>query len=67
MKGAHTLDIKLIAPDGKVVYTRNEEVNIKGGENFGQLLLENVEIPINGMAGTYRVESRRSGDLCFGK
>ena len=50
MKGAHTLDIKLIAPDGKVVYTRNEEVNIKGGENFGQLLLENVEIPINGMA-----------------
>lgn len=57
MKGAHTLDIKLIAPDGKVVYTRNEEVNIKGGENFGQLLLENVEIPINGMAGTYRVEA----------
>ena len=47
LKGAHTLDIKLIAPDGKVVYTRNEEVNIKGGENFGQLLLENVEIPIN--------------------
>lgn len=57
LKGAHTLDIKLIAPDGKVVYTRNEEVNIKGGENFGQLLLENVEIPINGMAGTYRVEA----------
>lgn len=57
LKGVHTLDIKLIAPDGKVVYTRNEEVNIKGGENFGQLLLENVEIPINGMAGTYRVEA----------
>lgn len=57
LKGAHTLDIKLIAPDGKVVYTRNEEVNIKGGENFGQLLQENVEIPINGMAGTYRVEA----------
>lgn len=57
LKGAHRLDIKLIAPDGKVVYTRNEEVNIKGGENFGQLLLENVEIPINGMAGTYRVEA----------
>ena len=57
LKGAHTLDIKLIAPDGKVVYTRNEEVIIKGGENFGQLLLENVEIPINGMAGTYRVEA----------
>ena len=67
LKGAHTLDIKLIAPDGKVVYTRNEEVNIKGGENFGQLLLENVEIPINGMAGTYRVEAglRAGGQEIF--
>ena len=40
LKGDHTLEIKVIAPDGKVVYTQNEKVNIEGGETFGQLLLE---------------------------
>ena len=45
LKGNHTLEIQMIAPDGKVVYTREEKVNLKGGETFGQLLLENVEIP----------------------
>lgn len=46
LKGNHTLEIKVIAPEGKVVYTRNEKVSIEGGETFGQLLLENVEVPI---------------------
>lgn len=57
LKGNHTLEIKMIAPDGKVVYTRNEKVNIKGGETFGQLLLENVEIPVIGVEGTYRIDA----------
>lgn len=55
LKGNHTLEIKVIAPEGKVVYTRNEKVSIEGGETFGQLLLENVEVPINGKEGTYRI------------
>ena len=55
LKGNHTLEIKVIAPDGKVVYTRNETVSIEGGETFGQLLLENVEVPVNGKEGTYRI------------
>ena len=55
LKGNHILEIKVIAPDGKVVYTRNETVSIEGGETFGQLLLENVEVPINGKEGTYRI------------
>ena len=55
LKGNHTLEIKVIAPDGKVVYTRNEKVSIEGGETFGQLLLENVEVPVNGKEGTYRI------------
>ena len=55
LKGNHILEIKVIAPDGKVVYTRNETVSIEGGETFGQLLLENVEVPVNGKEGTYRI------------
>ena len=30
LKGNHILEIKVIAPDGKVVYTRNEKVSIEG-------------------------------------
>lgn len=57
LKGDHTLEIKVIAPDGKVVYTQNEKVNIEGGETFGQLLLENVEIPIDKTEGTYHIKA----------
>lgn len=62
LKGNHTLEIQMIAPDGKVVYIRNEQVNIKGGETFGQLLLENVEIPVNAKEGTYRIEAAIKAD-----
>ncbi|MCD7939545.1 MAG: PA14 domain-containing protein [Bacteroides intestinalis] len=62
LKGNHTLEIQMIAPDGKVVYIRNEKVNIKGGETFGQLLLENVEIPVNAKEGTYRIEATIKAD-----
>lgn len=57
LKGNHTLEIEMIAPDGKVAYTRSEAVNIEGGETFGQLLLESVEIPVNGKEGTYRIQA----------
>lgn len=62
LKGNHTLEIQMIAPDGKVVYTREEKVNLKGGETFGQLLLENVEIPVNAQEGTYRIEAAIKAD-----
>lgn len=55
LKGNYILEIKMIAPNGKVVYKRSENVALKGGETFGQLLLENVKIPINNNEGTYRI------------
>lgn len=32
-------------------------MNIEGGETFGQLLLENVEIPIDKTEGTYHIKA----------
>lgn len=58
LNGTHTLEIELVAPDGKVAYTRKEEVDIAGGETFGQLLLENAALPVNRMEGTYRIKAR---------
>lgn len=57
LKGNYILEIKMIAPNGKVVYKRSENVALKGGETFGQLLLENVKIPINNNEGTYRISA----------
>lgn len=57
LKGSHILDIKMFAPNGEIVYTRSEKVFIKGDETFGQLLLENVSIPVNGKEGTYRIQA----------
>ena len=47
----------MIAPNGKVVYKRSENVALREGETFGQLLLENVKIPINNNEGTYRISA----------
>lgn len=55
VKGAHTLSVKMLAPDGREVYSRTADVSIMGGEKFGQLLLEGIEMPVDGGAGTYRI------------
>ena len=55
LEGEHSLQIRLLDPDGKEVYSHEAEVSISGSETFGQLLLEGVEMPVTGAVGTYRV------------
>ena len=57
LKGRYTLAISAIASDGKKVYTRTEQVDILGGDTFGQMLLQGVEIPLEYLEGTYRVQA----------
>jgi beta-galactosidase len=58
LKGSHKL--RIIAKDhaGKVVFTKETLVDIAGGDVYGQLIAEGVEIPIpSGVAGMCRVEA----------
>lgn len=57
LKGNHTLEVQIIAPNGETVYNRSEKVAIEGGETFGQLLLQDVKLPVGSVAGTYSIEA----------
>ncbi len=57
VKGAHTLSVRMMSPDGREVYSRTADVNIAGGDTFGQKLLENIGMPVNSGEGTYRIEA----------
>ena len=51
--GAHRLKLSLTGPDGGERWTDDLPVTIEGGENYGQLLAEGVQIPIGGKSGRY--------------
>ena len=55
LKGPHSLCVRLVAPDGREVFSREEAVTVAGGEEFGQLLVEGLDIPVAQGAGTYRI------------
>ena len=57
LKGTYTLEIRMVAPDGKVVYQQSEKVTIAGGDTYGQLLLSGVNMDVNRIAGTYSVKA----------
>jgi beta-galactosidase len=57
LKGQHQLKITLSDPAGATVLTRQYAVNIAGGEEFGQLLVENVQLPALPAAGYYRLSA----------
>ncbi len=45
VKGKHTLEVACADPGGVTVYAKSFPVNILGGEEYGQLLVEGVELP----------------------
>ncbi len=45
ISGRHTLELTLEDPAGGTVFTDSRRVNIEGGEEFGQLLAEGIELP----------------------
>ncbi|MFC1551417.1 glycoside hydrolase family 2 protein [Candidatus Latescibacterota bacterium] len=69
LKGKHTLELELIDPSGTSVFSETHTVSIKGGENFGQLLVEEVNLPAAVSHGYYTLNARiaRNGEVkCTG-
>ena len=58
LKGKHTLEVKLYDPDGTVTFTKNFNVNIIGGTQFGQLLIEGLQLPVLDKPGYYNLRAR---------
>ncbi|MBT4482573.1 MAG: hypothetical protein HOC71_02725 [Candidatus Latescibacteria bacterium] len=58
LNGKNTLEIEFNDPVGKTIYTKKFTVSIKGGEEFGQLLVETVTLPPVEKPGHYMVNAR---------
>lgn len=58
LKGKHTLEARLYAPDGAVVLSRTFPVTIAGGTRFGQLLAEGLQLPVLDKPGYYTLKAR---------
>ncbi|MFC1650211.1 glycoside hydrolase family 2 protein [Candidatus Latescibacterota bacterium] len=58
LRGKNTLEISLDNPAGETVFTKEFTVNISGGEEFGQLLVEDVKIPAVNDIGHYMLNAR---------
>ncbi|MFC1538363.1 sugar-binding domain-containing protein [Candidatus Latescibacterota bacterium] len=58
LRGRNTLEIALDNPAGETVFAKEFPVNIKGGEEFGQLLVEEVQLPAVTDTGHYMLNAR---------
>jgi len=63
LKGKYTLELAFENPYGDVVFSENFEVRILGGEEYGQLLLEDIRLPNIKQPGYYTLRTA----LCDGK
>ena len=57
LRGGHTLKVSLTDDTGNVLFGKSLKVNVKGGEDFGQLLVEDVKLPEIGRPGYYKLEA----------
>lgn len=57
LKGKHDLTVTLSDPGGATVFTKQFKVNVTGGEEFGQLLVEGVQLPVLAQAGYYKLNA----------
>ena len=55
--GAQTLKLAAKRPDGSVAFTTEKSVEAKGGDTYGQLLAEAIEIPVTDTAGMLTLEA----------
>ena len=65
VRGAHTLHLMLDGPGGKTIMTAEHRVRVLGGEEFGQLLVEGIDLPPLDEPGYYtlRAELRRGTEI----
>ncbi|MFC1692462.1 glycoside hydrolase family 2 protein [Candidatus Latescibacterota bacterium] len=69
LKGKHTLELDFIDPSGNSVFSHLYNVNIRGGEEYGQLLIEEVILPPVEYHGYYKLNARimsGRGEKCTG-
>jgi beta-galactosidase len=53
LRGEHVLVLKYTDPAGKSVFEKSYNVKVSGGEEFGELLVEGVELPAAQSPGHY--------------
>ncbi len=58
VKGAHRLAVTATNPAGKQLFTKTLDVTVTGGDVYGQLLAEAVEIPAAGTVGNLYVQAQ---------
>ncbi|WP_239063538.1 PA14 domain-containing protein [Bacteroides sp. 51] len=58
LKGSYALQINVVDPAGNIVHKDTKPVIIKGDEVFGQLLLENITLPIRKEGGKYKITAQ---------
>ena len=63
LSGKYTLELAFENPSGDVVFSENFNVRVLGGEEYGQLLLEEIRLPNIKQAGYYTLRAT----LCDGK
>ena len=57
LKGKHTLNVTFSDSQGNSLFSKSFAVTVKGGEEFGQLLVENVKLPSIVKQGYYKVKA----------
>jgi hypothetical protein len=55
--GPHQLRITAQDASGKQKFAKTEEVNAAGGNSYGQLLAEGIEIPLDGAVGMFHIQA----------
>ncbi|MFC1541967.1 glycoside hydrolase family 2 protein, partial [Candidatus Latescibacterota bacterium] len=60
LKGRHKLEISLTDPEasGNEIFTESYNVRVTGGEEFGQLLIEDIQLPPLYKAGYYKLSAK---------
>lgn len=57
LKGDYTLKLDFTDPAGKILFTKTLKTGILGGEEFGQLLAEDVQLPAVAKPGYYKLKA----------
>jgi beta-galactosidase len=58
LHGRQTLEVAFHDPDGEIVFSKLYRVSVSGGEEYGQLLAEDVELPELAKHGYYSLKAR---------
>jgi hypothetical protein len=57
LKGRHILKVVLNDEKASIIFYKEFPVNIKGGEEFGQMLVENIKLPVITRGGYYKLKA----------